>query len=339
MVFALIMLSIMIVIAAGSFSASVLSQKTSNDSTKSVSAFQAADTGVENAFRIINERVRNGGAQMTLSAAGLCNTGSEYINDGVLLPGRKFTVSYYVSAGKVIDCSTTKIQDLISLKSVGEHGGTVRAVSVDVESPGDCTGTVSKDGLIYGKVLAADGKCWLDRNLGASRIANVMNDSQAYGWYFQWGRGADGHQISTSGVTTTRASSDNPGHANFISTTAFPFDWRNPVNNSLWQGVSGINNPCPIGFRVPTRIEWNDLISAEIITNRNTAFSSSLKFPMAGIRNGNGAALFWGGNEGDYWTSSPNGSTASFVTIFDSISVRSISTSRSSGFSVRCLQD
>ena len=34
-----------------------------------------------------------------------------------------------------------------------------------------------------------------------------------------------------------------------------PIDWRTPQNNNLWQGVSGTNNPCPAGFRLPTETE------------------------------------------------------------------------------------
>ena len=36
------------------------------------------------------------------------------------------------------------------------------------------------------------------------------------------------------------------------------FDWRETINNNLWQGVNGINNPCPLGFRLPTWNEWQE---------------------------------------------------------------------------------
>ena len=101
--------------------------------------------------------------------------------------------------------------------------------------------------------MGADGKCWLDRNLGATQKATAYNDTQAYGWYFQWGRDVDGHQIPTSGFTAINSSSDSPGHADFITESlSASNDWRIPQNNNLWQGVNGINNPCPTGFRLPT---------------------------------------------------------------------------------------
>ncbi|PKP05708.1 MAG: hypothetical protein CVU10_10180 [Bacteroidetes bacterium HGW-Bacteroidetes-5] len=107
-------------------------------------------------------------------------------------------------------------------------------------------------------VVGGAGKIWMDRNLGATRVATSSTDAEAYGDLYQWGRLSDGHQIRTSGTTTTLADSDTPGHNNFIRSSSLPIDWRDPQNDNLWQGVSGTNNPCPSGFRVPTETELND---------------------------------------------------------------------------------
>ncbi|MFZ1451482.1 MAG: hypothetical protein WAT20_02205, partial [Ferruginibacter sp.] len=45
------------------------------------------------------------------------------------------------------------------------------------------------------------GKIWMDRNLGASRVATSSTDDLAYGDLYQWGRLTDGHQNRTSGTT------------------------------------------------------------------------------------------------------------------------------------------
>jgi len=164
--------------------------------------------------------------------------------------------------------------------------------------------TITKNSITYGTVLGEDSKCWLDRNLGATRQAIAYDDSQAYGWLFQWGRSDDGHQIPTSSTTATNSSSDTPGHAYFITETTFPGDWRVPQNSNLWQGVSGINNPCPTGFRLPTNTEWSTLISAAGITNSATAFSSSLKLTVAGFRlHTNGENRQYQNSEGNYCSS------------------------------------
>jgi hypothetical protein len=100
------------------------------------------------------------------------------------------------------------------------------------------------------------GKIWMDRNLGASRAATRQFDNDAFGDLYQWGREADGHQCRNSTTTTTLSSTDQPGHANFIVTSASPYNWRNPQNTNLWQGENGINNPCPRTYRLPTSAEF-----------------------------------------------------------------------------------
>ena len=147
-----------------------------------------------------------------------------------------------------------------------------------------CGESYTQGGLIYGTVQGSDGKCWLDRNLGATQVATASNDSASYGWLFQWGRGADGHQIRTSQVTSTPSSTDVPGHDFFIHGAGYNADWRDPRNDNLWQGVNGINNPCPAGFRLPTKQEWTTLVISAGITNSVTAFDSVLKLPLGGYR-------------------------------------------------------
>ena len=107
--------------------------------------------------------------------------------------------------------------------------------------------------VTYGTVKnPTTSECWMDRNLGASQVATVYNDSEAYGDLFQWGRLDDGHQTRTSGTTTDLSSTDIPGHSNFIYGMVSPYDWRSPQNDNLWQGEGDIYNPCPSGWRRPT---------------------------------------------------------------------------------------
>jgi len=107
-------------------------------------------------------------------------------------------------------------------------------------------------------VTSPTGKVWMDRNLGASRVAISSTDEQAYGDLYQWGRGTDGHEKRNSIITSTLSSVDKPGHNKFIATNGENNDWRNPQNNNLRQGEGGINNPCPENFRIPTISEWEN---------------------------------------------------------------------------------
>jgi uncharacterized protein (TIGR02145 family) len=188
--------------------------------------------------------------------------------------------------------------------------------------------------------LANDGKCWLDKNLGATQVATGIADSAAYGYYYQWGRLTDGHQAIISNKTGTNSATNVPGHSNFIFEGDSPYDWRVPQNDSLWQGVAGINNPCPAGFRLPEQSEWANVVSAEGITDYTTAYSSNLKLPAAGYRHcANGFLEPLPDLRGYYWSSSLPGARA-YNLYFTSTAVNPIdSGARANGFPVRCVKD
>ena len=187
------------------------------------------------------------------------------------------------------------------------------------------------------EVLSA-GQCWMDRNLGASQVATSSTDSAAYGDLYQWGRLKDGHESRTSLTTTTLSGSDNPGHGSFITSSSSPYDWRSPQNDNLWQGVSGTNNPCPSGFRLPTETEWEIERASWSSNNAAGAFNSSLKLVVAGYRYYSNGSLSYVGSYGLYWSSTVigiNGRTFRF----DSPDAYMYSSSRANGRSVRCLKD
>jgi uncharacterized protein (TIGR02145 family) len=181
------------------------------------------------------------------------------------------------------------------------------------------------------------GKTWMDRNLGASRAAISSTDTLAYGDLYQWGRGADGHQCRNSATTTTLSTTDQLGHNNFIISTNSPYDWRFPQNNYLWQGVNGINNPCPTGYRLPT---YNELEEERNSWNENNsigALSSTLKLQTTG-----GRSFFDGvlstGIYGFYWSSTYGGGSVWFMNFYTDNAFMSIS-SRAFGLSVRCIKN
>lgn len=184
----------------------------------------------------------------------------------------------------------------------------------------------------------ATSKIWMDRNLGASQVATSSTDAAAYGDLYQWGRATDGHESRTSGTTATLATSDTPGHGNFITNGSSPYDWRNPQNDNLWQGVSGTNNPCPSGYRLPTEAEWEAERTSWSSNNEAGAFASPLKLPVAGYRLYSNGTLLDVGSDGNYWSSTVGGIGARYL-YFVSSSANMGSDLRAYGFSVRCLKD
>jgi uncharacterized protein (TIGR02145 family) len=192
-----------------------------------------------------------------------------------------------------------------------------------------------------GTVLALDGRIWYTYNLGATAAAASSTDSSQYGDLYQWGRAKDGHQLRTSATTGTLVSSVNPGHNKFIfSIAGANFDWLSPRDNGLWQGVSGVNNPCPSGYRLPTYSEWSAVISAEGITNVATGYSSRLKLVVAGFRRSSNGSLNEVGTGGYYWSSTVVGTFYSNSTGINGSGVGAgYNSDRAAGFSVRCLKN
>lgn len=179
------------------------------------------------------------------------------------------------------------------------------------------------------------GRTWMDRNLGASQSATSHTDSDAYGDLFQWGRAADGHQCRNSNTTSGLSSNDLPGHGEFILNKD---DWKTTKNDNLWQGVEGINNPCPTGYRVPTEKEWEDEIATWDTKDVSGGYGSVLKLPSSGFRYPNDGALGDVNHYSNYWSSTIKAEKAIRLYVVNDAS-GTIHSNRVDGYSVRCIKD
>jgi uncharacterized protein (TIGR02145 family) len=198
----------------------------------------------------------------------------------------------------------------------------------------------------YGTVVnPVTGKVWLDRNLGASQVATSSTDTASYGDLYQWGRGADGHQLRTSGTTATLASSwlsgIGPWNGLFITTLTTPFNWLSTPETHMWSGTAAENNPCPSGFRLPTNAEWEQERRTWSSNDAVGAFASPLKLPMAGYRDilGGLSNIDFSGR---YWSSSVSDSDSRFIDINSMMTgccASSMSIERANGICVRCIKD
>jgi len=198
----------------------------------------------------------------------------------------------------------------------------------------------------FGTVVSATGRIWMDRNLGASRVAISSTDSLAFGDLYQWGRGADGHQLRTSAIRFGTSSTPDPGHGYFfLMASSSESDWLYPQNNRLWQGVTGVNNPCPAGFRIPTSTELNTERLSWASNTPDAAFAAPLKLVFGGRRDNNtGEIRINDLSLGSYWTSTvhrPSGLWEDFAQALyiwaDNVFIEDLG--RGFGSSVRCIQD
>ena len=183
----------------------------------------------------------------------------------------------------------------------------------------------------------ANSTVWMDRNLGALQVTTTSTDTKGYGDLYQWGRNKDGHQLRNSTVIPGPVASENEG-ANFVPSN--PGGWLSTPNNQLWSGsTKGTQDPCPNGFRVPTRTELeNELDSWSDNSNSEGAFKSVLKLTVTGRRNGSDGSLNHVGSRGYYWSSTVGGTQASNLD-FHSSNANMAASSRPAGFSVRCIKE
>ena len=203
-------------------------------------------------------------------------------------------------------------------------------------------------------------KVWLTNNLGAdyaninSEHFNLMgrmapgdqNDTKSYGSHFQWQRMADGHELIDWTKMGTPAAS-----VHYTPPTTSANDWRNAGTNSyinpsgssswvnntlattgpfnLWQ-ANGANNPCPNGFHVPTKTEFDDYLNA-VGGESGMQTDPQLRLPGAGNRQYFGGHTMNHGRQ-YYWASTtPSGNVLSPDGINNRSQARSVS--------VRCIQD
>jgi uncharacterized protein (TIGR02145 family) len=201
----------------------------------------------------------------------------------------------------------------------------------------------------YGTVTTATGRVWLDRNLGATRVATSSTDTQGYGDYYQWGRPADGHQTkyltnnNSSGVTTTRSATAVPATDLWIAPIDGSNDWLSTPDNTLWTGANPATNPCPAGFRIPTESEWSAERATWSSTNAAGGFASPLKLTRPGMLTsfGSSGAYFTAkDNFGQYLTQTAytNGG-ARYFGIEGSNAWFDQNYYKSHGMSVRCIQN
>ncbi|MCP4000507.1 MAG: hypothetical protein GY727_06330, partial [Gammaproteobacteria bacterium] len=197
------------------------------------------------------------------------------------------------------------------------------------------------------------GETWLDRNLGAYRVATASTDYQGYGDLYQWGRPMDGHHkinwtASNAGTPVNviwydaNNTSDTPDDVRFIEGDDVPttqnYDWVDNNNNNRWQTTP--QGPCPTGYHVPTETEWEaelDPITGGDWGNAGDAFDD-LALPVAGRRNNSNGNLSFVGSFGYYWSSNVSGLQARDLRFNSSVAFISGSR-RAYGYSVRCLKD
>ena len=207
---------------------------------------------------------------------------------------------------------------------------------------------------------------WMDRNLGARRVGTAYNDAFSHGNLYQWGRPADGHEITVRNGTDflvarlladanapgALAASATPGYDDFIIPTSSPNDWlENPAasgENTLWATTN--QGPCPTGYHVPSNDEWDyaDTYDGGTATNGGStvgwdtyieAYDSDLKLPANGLVTlAAPTVTTYTGVNSYYWGSSVVESKSTRISLHATKS-RITAGLRYYGYGVRCIKN
>ena len=164
-------------------------------------------------------------------------------------------------------------------------------------------------------------KVWLDRNLGASKVCDQNrsmfasdldyepSQKDCFGDYYQWGRGADGHQLVSSATTTGLIGNLNNTGSSFVLTDSASsyYDWvslnidTDGNKRSISMSKTDGTYICPAGFRVPSMSE----LMAEAANMSN--LTNVLKFPLNGYKSRNIAnKIYYKGSMGGLWSQTPD---------------------------------
>jgi uncharacterized protein (TIGR02145 family) len=202
---------------------------------------------------------------------------------------------------------------------------------------------------------------FLSHNLGADTSLDPHTPVVGlHGGHVQWGKPGPTNWVG--------AANDGPnGFAAaptaIVANEAAISDWsQTSVADASWAldetfPIKEIADPCPTGYRVPTRTEWvavntNNTVSRTGTFDANTteygsalhygpdASTKSLTLPAAGFRNSGDGTLDRRGSKGYYWSSTEDGSNA-YSLGFNSGYVYSAASSydRTGGFSLRCIAE
>ncbi|MDR2275976.1 MAG: hypothetical protein LBF27_34030 [Sphingobacterium sp.] len=204
------------------------------------------------------------------------------------------------------------------------------------------------------KAVKIDGNIWMRHNLGADTNSDpdqAPSPVDRIGNYYQFGR-------PTVVATYNTGTGTIPG---WNTSKAPNGSWNSGTETAP---VKTSNDPCPSGYRIPTRAEVQNLIDHTNASNIGTWTNNSsanttgaakvltskinpqvkLTFPIAGYRAADDGQLYWRGGSAAYWTSSVTDTentrlaiAQNSVTVATGNGNQPANVSKTSGYPIRCI--
>lgn len=211
-------------------------------------------------------------------------------NDGEMSPRIAMTNSAYADVFKAVnssDLNATYLDVATDSDNMPVTLAEVKQLMLNwanngslTEAPPTLVTNLSFNGFTYNEIYdPVNKRIWLDRHLGASQACTSHNDTTAecFGDLFQWGRAADGHEKRTSSSVSNQETTLTPNHANFIEQDThdgdsnpgiagadydaekYSTDWTS-ASLTAWDGTD--NDPCPTGYSIPTKADWETFVAS-----------------------------------------------------------------------------
>ena len=149
--------------------------------------------------------------------------------------------------------------------------GTVKATCTVTVTPRYQEGYyIDQYGVNHGEGINIDGKIWAPVNCGYEATYSPN------GKYYQWGRkygqvyhsyGSSMNSVTEEGPVSLEQGEASHNRNIFYTDQSYPYNWLEPFDATLWNSgseehpVKSEYDPCPKGWRVPTRTEMDALLA------------------------------------------------------------------------------
>jgi uncharacterized protein (TIGR02145 family) len=204
---------------------------------------------------------------------------------------------------------------------------------------GRSSGTESTDIDCGAYIEPGYWKRFMCYNLGA---ANTRADPLTPGWqinggYWQWGQ--------------KKIAATNPAKSGESKSDVYGWNTSEAANGSLSDRYKTVNDPCPAGYRIPKKSEWDGVLENNKIrrvgswNNSANAFDSgvylgdNLFLPAAGVRDKRNGLLRALNTSGFYWSSTAFSTSNSWLMGFNDKNTYTGHDNRTYGNSVRCIAE